>query len=67
VPKLIQLREVDYLDHEAFLAEAERRSAPLLESERPDGQEDSMKRRPHTPEQIVRKLREADWRLGLVS
>jgi putative transposase len=26
----------------------------------PDGQEDSMKRRRHTPEQIVRKLREAD-------
>src|SRR5215211_1222083 len=26
----------------------------------PDGQEDSMKRRRHTPEQIIRKLREAD-------
>jgi len=26
----------------------------------PDGQEDSMKRRRHAPEQIIRKLREAD-------
>jgi putative transposase len=26
----------------------------------PDGQEDSVKRRRHTPEQIIRKLREAD-------
>jgi putative transposase len=26
----------------------------------PDGQEDSMKRRRHTPEQIIRKLRAAD-------
>src|SRR5215217_7161257 len=26
----------------------------------PDGQEDLMKRRRHTPEQIIRKLREAD-------
>jgi hypothetical protein len=32
----------------------------LLEPDRPDGQEDSMKRRRHTPEQIIRKLREAD-------
>jgi hypothetical protein len=31
---------------------------------RPDGQEDSMKRRRHTPEQIVRKLREADQLLA---
>src|SRR5918911_1588699 len=35
-------------------------STPLSVSDDLDGQEGSMKRRRHTPEQIIRKLREAD-------